>query len=171
MSTLQYIEYNGVSPGTQTQLTNANYGSIDAANLDPVANPITPGQNSFEKWQRWHLVSLDGASAVDQFRFYATAPASGWTQFFNGHTVQGTYAGANHVQTSYSQPVTTRTRTPESVPTSDPGVANIGIGGLLAGQLTTAPGDSDFLVNQIVAGSGVTSGGTLTVTFARREVA
>ena len=168
MATMAYIEKNGASP-TETPMIKGDYGSVDAANLNPVLNPIAPNTNSYEKWQIWRLSSLDGAQAVDQLRFFATAPASGWTHFYNGDVSQATYASANHRQTSYSQPATTRTRTPASVVTSDPGQANIGIGGLLAGQLT-APGDSDYLVSQIVAGA-VTSGGTLTVSFARREVA
>lgn len=163
-------ESNGAVETVTDGITAYYYVSVDAPNSDPTG-AMVKSTNSYEKWWRWHLVTLDDSTAVTQCRFYAAAaPPSGWAHGFNGSTLAGTYAGANHKQTTYSAPATTTTRTPETVPTADPGTANIGIGGSLTGSLT-APGRSDYLVSQLRCDGTVTSGPSLDLWFAYDEVA
>jgi hypothetical protein len=151
-------------------ITNSNYGSVDQVNLSAPANPITPSQNSFEKWQKWHVTALGGAVSVRAFRFFSTVPAADTTHHFNGSTVQGTYDSVNHKQTAYSQPATSATRTPEAVPTVAPSTANIGVGGSLTGELT-APGSTDYLVSQIRTGAPAVAGTVLTNSYRYEEIA
>ena len=45
-------ESNGALEAQEVDIANSNMGNVDDAELDPVAYPITPGENSYEKWQR-----------------------------------------------------------------------------------------------------------------------
>jgi len=163
-------ESNGSSETVTHAVANSNYGSVDAAALNATNNPIIPGENSFEKWQRWHVTGLGGSVSVRTLRYFATVPPTNITHFFNGHTTQGTYDGANHKQTVYAQPAVTATRTPEAVPTTAPATANIGIAGSLTGELTAA-GSSDYCLSQIRTAGGAVAGGSITTTFRYEEVA
>jgi hypothetical protein len=108
--------------------------------------------------------------AVSGFRFYADAPGDGATHGFNGHTTQATYDGAGHKQTAYAQPALTAGRTPETVPTTEPATANLGIAGSLTGSLTGA-GWSDYLVSQIRLTAGAAAGKDMTLTYQYDETA
>lgn len=168
-ATVEIDETNGTSPGTLTHnITNTNYGTTDAVNLDPIAFPITPGGNSFQKWQQWHVTAMGGSVAVKNLKYFATAPATNTSHLFNGHITQGTYDTTK--KTAYEQPDQLSADTPNAVPTSAPASANIGIGGSLTGQLTAA-GFSDFVVSIITTTASATAGTTLTVTFRYDEIA
>ena len=154
-------------------ISHSNYGAVDAAHLvlTVPANLITPGQNSREKWHRWHLVDLAGSAAIQTLKFWASAsPPTAWTHFFNGHTSQVNYEAANHRQTSFAAPATSTTRTPETVPTSEPAGPNIGIGGVLLGQLS-APGRSDYLLHQVRTTTAVAVGFLLTLFYGYEDLA
>jgi hypothetical protein len=167
---LEIDESNGSPEVVTHNIAQSNYGAVDAVNLNASANPIIPGANSFEKWQKWHVTAMGGAVSVRAFRFFATSPASNTTHHFNGSTVQATYDSANHKQTVYAVPATNATRTPETVPTSAPATGNIGIAGSLTGELL-ATGSSDFLVSQIRTGSPATAGTTVTLSYRYDEIA
>lgn len=140
-------------------ITALKFGSSDAYNLDPAAFPVAPGANAYEKWLRVHVTSLGGAAAVLGLKVWGAAPPANITLAYNGHTTEATYDSANHKQTSFSAPVTTATRTPETLPTSQPGSPNLGIAGDLTGQLT-APGRSDYYLLQARVGASATVGFT-----------
>jgi len=169
-ATVEVDETNGAAAGTITHNpANSNYGSIDAQALDPVANPITPGNNSYEKWQQWDVTAMGGSSAVKNLKYFASAGlTSGCTHGFGGHTTQGTYDSTK--KTTYATPATTATNTPNAVPTSAPGTANIGIAGSLTGQLT-ATGKSDYVVSQVQTTGAATAGTSITITFRYDEIA
>jgi hypothetical protein len=160
-------ETNTVS-ATVTAISASNYGSVDAPDLDPVANPITPGQNSYEKWQQWDVTSLGGSSQVQNLKFFSTAPATNTAQGFNGNTSQTPYNTTQ--KTAFATPGTTTANTPNAVPTSAPSSANIGIGGSLTGALS-ASGSSDYVVSQIQTSGSATAGTTLTNTYRYDEIA
>jgi hypothetical protein len=92
------------------------------------------------------------------------------TLHYNGHTIEATYDGANHKQTVFATPATTATRTPEALPTAEPGSANLGIGGNLTGTLA-APGRSDYLLTQVRTTVDVAAGDTVTVSFGYEVIA
>lgn len=147
------------------------FGITDAWNQDPVANAVTPGGNSMEKWLRLHFTSLGAAAAVGNLKVWAAAPPANITLGYNGALDETTYDGANHKQTTFAAPATTATRTPETLPTSEPASANLGIGGNLTGQLT-APGRSDYYVLQGRVGASATTGFTsLVFSFGYEAVA
>lgn len=170
-ATVVIRETNGAAPGTPSDdIANSNYGSTDAVELNAVNNAITPGQNSYEKWQQWNVTDIDTSASIRELKFFSTAPSANTSHHFNGHETQGTYVGANHVQTAYDDPVATDTRTPEAVPTTAPTGPNIGIGGDVAGELT-ANGLSDFVLSQIRTTGSAIAGATLTNTYRYTEIA
>lgn len=169
-SVVEVDESNSAVEVVTHGIADSDLGSIDAANLDPTVNALTPGNNSMEKWQRWHVTAMGGAAEVKDLKFFATAPGLNATHHFNGSTVQATYDSVNHKQTAYSQPATSATRTPEGVPTAATASANIGIAGSLTGVLT-AVGQSDYLIHQIRTVSAATSGVEMTLTYRYTETA
>lgn len=165
-ATVEIDESNGAGETVTHNITNTNMGSTDAVNLDPVANPITPGDNSFEKWQKIHVTAMGGSSAIDNLKIWRTGALGGSaTHLTNARTT--TYGGAP----TYATPVdTTSSVATQAMPTSAPASANLGIGGSLSGSLT-ATGSSDYLVHQIQTNSGDTAGSTSTMNYQYDETA
>lgn len=166
-ATVEIDEGNGASAGTLTHsITNTNMGSVDAINLDPVANPVTPGNNTFEKYQKIHVTAMGGSSQINNLKVWRTGALGGAaTHLTNARTATygGAAAGATPVATASS--VATQT-----MPTSVPGTANLGIGGALAGALVGV-GSSDFLVHQIQTNAADVAGSTSTMNYQYDETA
>jgi len=162
-------ESNGAVETVTHGITNSNYGAVDTVNLTASAAPITAGQNSFEKAQRWHVTAMGGAVSVRAFRFYATPPAANAAHYYNGSLVQATYDSANHKITAYAVPSTGATRTPDAVLQAAPATANIGVGGNLLGELT-APGLTDYLYTQIRTSASAVTGTLMTNSYRYEEV-
>lgn len=166
-ATVQISETNGAAPGTTTDgITNSNMGSSDSPNLNPITYYVTPGQNTFEKWQRFHVSAMGGSSAIENITVWRTGALGGSaTHVTNART--SAYGGA----ATYATPTaSTSTVATQTMPTSNPGSANLGIGGSLTGSLTAA-GYSDYLVHQIATNASDTAGSTSTLNFAYTEVA
>lgn len=160
-------EYNGVSAATVTHsITNTNMGSVDAVNLDPVANPVTAGANTFEKYQKLHVTSMGGSSQVSNFKVWRSGALGGSAvHLTNARTAS--YGGAASAATPIATASSVATQT---MPTAAPGSANLGISGSLAGALTGA-GSSDFLVHQIQTNGADTAGSTSTMNYQYDETA
>lgn len=160
-ATITVAEFNGATPTQTNSITNSNYSTVDEVNTDPVANPITPGNNSFEKAQCIRVGDIDVASAIRNLKFFAdTGPTDGDdSHVYNGHTVQGTYDATSKTNSDgpgtpadeFVQPVSTASAIAvNAVLTSAPGSANLGIDGNLTGTDMTATGhESDYLYHQI----------------------
>lgn len=158
MATVVLSERNGAAAGTATSnVTNFNFGSIDAINLDPVANPIAPGSNSYEKYHYFEVTAMGLSSKVDQLIVWRTGALGGAaTEVTNARTT--TYGGA----LTYVAPiVTTSTVATQAMPTANPAAANVGIAASLTGSLTTT-GSSDYFVHQILTNAADTAGATCT---------
>lgn len=70
---------------------------------------------------------------------------------------------------TYATPVNIAvTGVDQAVPTSEPGSANVGIGGSLSGQLT-ATGYSDYIGHQFITDAGDTAGATTTMNYQYAE--
>jgi len=166
-ATVEIDEFNGASAGTQTHnITNTNMGSTDAVNLDPVANPVTPGNNTYEKYQKIHVTAMGGSSSIQNLQIWRTGALGGSaTHKTNART--SSYGGAATAATPVATSSSVATQT---MPTSAPGAANLGIGGSLSGSLT-ATGSSDFLVHQIQTNGADTAGSTSTMNYQYDEVA
>jgi hypothetical protein len=164
--TLTIDESNTVSETQTANITNSNMGSTDAANLDPVAYPVTAGNNTYEKWQRFHVTAMGGSSAVSNLKVWRTSALGGAaTHVTNARTTS--YAGA----ATFATPIATASSVAtQAMPTSTPASANLGIGGSLAGSLT-ATGYSDYLVHQIQTNAADTAGSTSTMNYQYDETA
>lgn len=166
-ATVEIDEFNGASAATATHnITNTNMGSVDAVNLDPVANPVTPGNATYEKYQKIHVTSMGTSSSIQNLKIWRTGALGGSAvHVTNART--STYGGAAAAATPIT---TTSTAATQTMPSSAPGTANLGIGGSLSGSLT-ATGSSDFLIHQIQTNAGDTAGSTTTMNYQYDEVA
>ena len=165
-ATVQINEYNGVGEDETANITNANMGSNDSANLDPVTYPISPGDNSYEKFHKVEVTAMGGSSQIDTLKVWRDGALGGSAVHLTNARLT-TYGGAE----TYAQPVATDSSlADQTMPSSSPASANLGIGGALAGALTAA-GLSDYLVHQIQTDAGDSAGSTSTLKFSYKEVA
>lgn len=164
-ATVEICESNGAGETVSHDIANTNMGSTDAAELDPVSYPVTPGNNTYEKYQRVHVTAMGGSSAIDTLKVWRTGA-------LGGSAVHLTNAReTSYAQKTYATPVaTTSTQATQTMPTSEPSGANLGIGGSLSGQITSA-GYSDYLVHQIQTDAGDTAGATTTMNYQYDEIA
>lgn len=165
-ATVEIDEANGAGQTLTHNITNTNMGSVDAVNLDPVANPIIPGNRTFEKWQKVHVTAMGGSSQIDNLQVWRTGALGGAaTHLTNARTTS--YGGAPTYATPVSSASSIATQT---MPSADPAAANLGIGGSLTGALT-ATGSSDYLVHQINTNGADTAGSTSTMNYQYDETA
>lgn len=165
-ATVEICESNTVSETITHNVSNSNMGSTDAVNLDPVAFPVTPGNRTFAKYQRYHVTAMGGSSKIDNLKVWRTGSLGGAaTHVTNART--SSYAGA----LTYATPVASAvTNVDQTMPTAVPGSANLGIGGSLSGSLT-ATGYSDYLGHQIITNGADTAGSTTTMNYQYDETA
>ncbi len=165
-ATVEIDESNGAGETVTHNITNSNMGSTDAVNLDAVANPVTPGNNTYEKWQKIDVTAMGGSSQIDNLQIWRTGALGGAaTHVTNARTA--TYGGA----ATYATPIATNsTVATQTMPSADPAAANLGIGGSLTGNLTST-GSSDYLVHQIQTDGGDTAGSTSTMNYQYDETA
>lgn len=165
-ATVEIDEANGAAETLTHNITNTNMGSIDAINLDPVANPITPGNRSFIKYQKIHVTAMGGSSKIDNLKVWRTGALGGAaTHVTNARTA--TYGGA----LVYATPVVIAVAgVDQTMPTAVPATANLGIAGALTGALT-AVGSSDYLGHQIITNGADVAGSTSTMNYQYDETA
>lgn len=130
---------------------NLNMGSVDGAELDPSSAPIVAeaDSHSFEKWLRMRVSDLGGSTIVDNLKAWLSNLGGG---FKVGESMSSNLRVADYVQAEYPTggPVNTNsTVATETTPTEEPQGPNVGIGGSLSGEITTAPGYSDWIVFQL----------------------
>ncbi len=165
-ATVEICESNGAGETITHNISNSNMGNADSANLDPVANPVIPGNRTYVKYQRLHVTAMGGSSRIENIKVWRNGALGGSaTHKTNART--SSYGGA----LAYATPVTSAvTGVDQDMPTSAPGSANLGIGGALNGGLT-ATGYSDYCAHQIVTNSGDTAGSTSTQNYQYDEIA
>lgn len=167
-ATVEICESNGAGETVSHNITNSNMGSTDAANLDPVAYPITPSTRTYIKYQRVHVTAMGGSSKIDNLKIWRTGSlGSGGTHTHYTNARTTSYAGALTYATPTASSVT---NVDQAMPTSTPASANLGIGGSLSGSLT-ATGYSDYLGHQIAVDSSATAGSTTTMNYQYDETA
>ena len=165
-ATVTIDESNGALEAQEVDIANSNMGNVDDAELDPVAYPITPGENSYEKWQRFHVSDMKGSSEIANLKVWRTG-ALGGAAVHKTNAKTSDYAGAP----TYATPVKTASAIAiNAMPTSAPVSANLGIGGSLAGSLT-AEGYSDYLVHQIQTNAADVAGSESVLNFQYDEIA
>lgn len=137
VATFSFAEKNGASPGTWTgSISNLNFGNTDQPMLVTATYPITVGNNSYEKYVAG---SFGGAfTKISNVQFWMSAGSYG-----AGEVIK--WSGS---VTTYATPTaTTSVVAVGSVPTSDPGTANVSVHGALTGSLLAA-GSTDFITLQ-----------------------
>jgi hypothetical protein len=167
-ATVQIAERNGTTPGTETpNISNLNMGSVDAPNLVPATYPITAMVNghSFEKWFRVNVTDLGGSSRIDNLKIWLSSLGGGWK---TGEGMSTNLRIAGWVNSAYTTPIQTDSSVAGlAMPESIPGGPNLGIGGLLSGGITAAPGYSDYAVLQLDVTASTPAGNVnqKTITF------
>jgi hypothetical protein len=165
-ATVQINEYNTAGEDETANISDTDMGDTDSANLDPVAYPVTPGENTYEKWQKIEVTAMGGSSKIDNLKVWRTGDLGGSAVHMT-NARETTYGGAE----TYATPVKTdSTVATQTMPTSEPTDANLGIGGSLTGELTTT-GKSDYLVHQIQTDTDDTAGSTSTLNYQYDETA
>ena len=166
VATIQLDEYNGVGETKTANPTDVDMGSVDSANLDPVANPIVAGENSYEKVHTLEVTAMGGSSEVKNIKIWRTGALGG-----SATHLTNARESAYVEQATYVQPVATAsTIATQTMPSTEPTGANLGIAGVLTGALT-AVGETDRLYHQIQTDAGDTAGSTSTMNFQYDEVA
>src|SRR5574343_384944 len=100
-ATVEICESNGAGETITHSITNSNMGNTDAANLNPVSYPVTPGDRTYAKYQRIHVTNMGGSSKIDNLKVWRTGALGGAaTHVTNART--SAYGGA----LTYAQPVT-----------------------------------------------------------------
>jgi len=164
-ATVQINEYNDVGEVKEANITNSNMGDVDDPNLDPVANPVIPGENTYEKYQTLEVTAMGGSSAIDNLKIWRTGALGGSAVHMTNARI------ADYAEKSYVQPIKTdSTQADQAMPTSEPVSADLGIGGALAGSLIAA-GESDLLIHQIQTDAGDVAGSTSTMNYQYDETA
>jgi len=164
-ATVQINEYNDVGEVKEANITNSNMGDVDDPNLDPVANPVIPGENTYEKYQTLEVTAMGGSSAIDNLKIWRTGALGGSAVHMTNARI------ADYAEKSYVQPIKTdSTQADQAMPTSEPASADLGIGGALAGSLIAA-GESDLLIHQIQTDAGDVAGSTSTMNYQYDETA
>lgn len=165
-ATVEIDEANGAGETLTHNITNTNMGSTDATALDPVANPIVPGNNSYEKWQKVHVTAMGGSSKIDKLKIWRTsALGANATHLTNAR--ESSYGGAATYTTPTASSSSVATQT---MPSSQPTGANLGISASLSGSLT-ATGSSDYLIHQIQTTGAAIAGSTSTMNYQYDETA
>ena len=155
-ATFAWTQSNGAGQTVSSLGTSGNlfnFKTNDSATAaDYSSNPITAGNSSMEVYLRAKFTGT--FNKIDNLQFWqstAFSPATGLQVTFKGD-------GA-----SYTTPSTTDNGNP-SVATSDPGTANVSIGGALTGSLS-ASGYSDYIVLQLDTTASAAAGDTSLATF------
>ena len=163
---IEICESNTASETVTHDISNSNMGNVDSANLNPISNPVIPGNNTYEKWQRFHVTDMGGSSAIKNLKVWRTSALGGAAVHLT-NARESSYGGA----VTYTAPtVNNSSIATQTMPTSEPSGANLGIGGSLTGSLTTV-GYSDYLVHQIQTNANDIEGSTSTLNYQYDEVA
>ena len=142
-ATHEFTESNGAGETATTPISNVNFGSVDATGIVPATNPITAGNNSFEKWVRSRF---SGAfTSIANLRFWKSAGA-----LVTGETIKAA------VNATFATPVdSTSIVATVDIPTSegaslapDAPVGNPDFSGYITMQLQTTGSTPPGAVNQ-----------------------
>jgi hypothetical protein len=160
-ATVVISESNGASPTVTDGISNINFGSTDATGLTPASYPITiQSAGTAYSYEKWLRVKISGTyNKVDNLQWWmATTPSTG-VSVYSSDTAD--------LNLSYTTPVATvSTPAHNACPTSDPGTANIPIGGALAGSsLSNATTYSNYIVLQLRVGTTAVAGDMTQLTF------
>lgn len=166
-ATVSLLERNGASPGVENTVSDdLFYGAYDGYIFNPGDYPIIANNNSYEKYNRLYVSNMGGMSKIDKFKVYISSGSLGSHTSMKTNARTTSYGGA----AAYATPVQTASAVAtQNMPTSLPGSANLGIGGSLSGEISSAPAYSDYLVTQVQLDSSETVGKSIVLTYSWDE--
>lgn len=94
VASFEWSESNGAGETVTDGISNLNFGNTDAPNIVPASNPITAGNNSYEKWVRGHYTGT--YNSVSNLKLYKSAGA-----YVTGEDIKAA------VNAAYATPVAT----------------------------------------------------------------
>ena len=157
-ATVEICGSNGAGETVTHNLSNINFGNVDAANITTSANPITVGTNSFVKYIRLHVTDIGTSNKIDNIQIWKLSG-----EYVAGEGIFTNLQTSSYTATSYATPTTTQ-YAGNATPTADPTFANLGIAGALTGSLTAA-GYSDYWKLQLSSSIATPPGNANTKTF------
>jgi len=170
-ATVTVSESNGSGETVTASITNSNMGSTDAVNLVASNFPITAGGNSYEKWQRFRVSDLGGSYCIKNLRVWASAALAAYSTH-KTNARESAYDGAQTYGTPSASDRSATYDYTQTMPIVQPTLPNLGIGGSLAGEITTAvPTFSDYLLQQIQTTASAVVGKTITMNYQYDEIA
>ena len=154
-ATIELCESNEIGEVITHNITTCNYGSDDSPNIVIATYPVTaadaPAGHSYDKLWRIHLKALGVSNGIDNIQIWKVSGA-----YVTGEDIQTNLTTGGYSAESYATPSQTEYND-NAMPTADPGAANLGIGGSLAGQIT-ATGYSDYMRSQTGSSSSTPPG-------------
>lgn len=159
-ATFAWTQRYGAPAGTESSLgISGNLFNFkradDATAANYSSNPITAGTRSYEVWLRAKFTGT--FNKITNIQFWKSTDFSPATGLFVRWKPNGTSV--------YAAPSTGLAKCVSSVPTSDPGTANVTIGTTgLTGPLA-ASGYSNYIVLQLATSSTAAAGDTSLATF------
>lgn len=145
---------SNTSAGTKSDLGVSgnlfNYKKNDSATAaDYSSNPIPAGERSMEVWLQGKFTG--SFNTVENVQFWRSTD-------FSPNTGLSLKWGDGGVS-AFATPTSAESKATTNIPTSDPGSANVSIGGNITGSLS-ASGYTDYIVTQLNTTSAANAGDT-----------
>lgn len=163
---VELVESNGATP-TLTVVTNVNMGSADVPNMTPELYPISPGSRSYVKWQRFHVLSMGGASEVRCLKVWASDQLTSGATLYSSATFASYNPATPFIAPSSGQYYWAR----YPMLTSCPATAVLGVNGATTNSLYASTPYSDYLAMQIRTDPSVLQGTVVTLNYQYEEIA
>lgn len=158
-ATFNFAQTIGAPAGSRSDLGSSgnliNFKNVDSIGTSDYSSyPISAGANSYEVWLQGHFTGT--FASISNVRFWMStdfSPNTGLTIKWKG------------TQTTYAQPTSvTSSLATATISTSDPGTANVSVGGSLTSSLTTS-GYTDYIILQLQTTGSAPAGDTSLAVF------
>jgi len=152
-------EQYGAGPGTnQGDIGNLNFGSLSVYELVPATYPIYVDANSFEKWIKMNLSSIN--VFADNFKCWKSAGA-----YVTAEGIDTNLRESGWVDSAYATPVESESTLAQQVmPVAEPSGQNVGYSGDLITQMV-GDDSSDYIIMQLQTGATTPTGAVNQKTF------
>jgi hypothetical protein len=155
-ATVQPYEANTGGETKHDNIGNINFGSNDSYEIVPATYPISfTNSGTYYSYEKYIGLKISGTyTKVDNLQWWmATSPSTGVSLY-----------SSNTANTVFAAPVmTVSSKATNACPTSDPGTANIGIGGAFGGNsASSATTYSNYVCLQLRINGPTASPGDMT---------